>query len=199
MGEVALFIGTFDPFHVGHIWQIERTYKHRKFDKLVIAVIKDNPRKPQAIDYKHRENLVWLNVERLSFAFDIEVLILDKIGSSEIEKFVIENIKEKNKFRTVGSDSIINIIKDEERHIEELKKFHYVIGVRDLWNLNQLQGYISNLSPEIKANFSYDILHSGFKNHLTATSIRNNLEDSVVKGLITKEQLSYIIKNKLYK
>jgi len=198
MDEIALFIGTFDPFHLGHVWQIERTYKFRKFNKLVIAVIKQNPRKPGAINYIHRVELAKLYINELNFPFDIEIVTIEKNGSEEIKSFVKDSIKETKLFRTVGSDSIINIIKDKDRHIDELTMFDYVIGVRDFWDLGELQNFIASLSPEIKANFSYDILPTDFKNHLTATHIRHKPQESFTKGLITKSQLNYIESNNLY-
>ena len=199
MEDTALFIGTFDPFHLGHVWQIERTYKHRHFDKLVIAVIKQNDKKSDAAAYEHRDKLVRLHLKDLDFPFDIEITSIDKIGSDEISRLLKGKLKNRKVFRTVGSDSIINIIKDSNRSLAELSMFHYVIGVRELWNLDHLNKYIDSLDPEGRASFSYDILPIEPKNNLTATHIRHNLDIATKKGLINIGQLEYISSNNLYK
>jgi len=64
MKEAVLYTGTFDPFHLGHLWQLERTYRAYPFTKAVIAIVKRNPKKPHATSWPDRIKLAELNASK---------------------------------------------------------------------------------------------------------------------------------------
>jgi cytidyltransferase-like protein len=199
MREVALFVGTFDPFHLGHVWQIERTYKFRKFDKLIVAVAKKSPNKPNAINYTHRLELSKLHLKDLDFPFELEIVAIETNEPVEVSKYIRNNLANAKVFRTLGSDSTIHDFRDNLDYLEDYLSLDYVIGVRDLWNLDKLQKSINSLSPDNRAKFSYKIMPIEKRNNLTATNIRNNLAKSYENGLINEAQFRYIKAKKLYK
>jgi nicotinate (nicotinamide) nucleotide adenylyltransferase len=198
MTKTALFVGTFDPFHLGHIWQIKRTYKFKKFDKLIIAVSKKSPNKPDAINYKHRLELTKLAIQGINFPFKVEVILIKDNTPAEVYRYIKSELKNEEVFRTLGSDSTIHDFRDGAKDLDKYLKVDYVIGVRNLWNLDKLEQCINSLSPKIKSKFSYEIMPAKRKNNLTATRIRNTVSKSYKKGLINKPQIQYIKAHSLY-
>jgi cytidyltransferase-like protein len=116
MKRAILYTGTFDPYHLGHLWQVERVYKAYPFDKVVVAIIRQNPKKPNASPWQDRLELARLALTSKPFPFEIEVRTIDYIEPEKLRDFVEEYLNDYEVSRTVASDSIREFAQDKSLH-----------------------------------------------------------------------------------
>lgn len=103
----AVFIGTFDPYHGGHIGQLMRAYTLVQFTKVFILVDKNPEHKPNASDWRDRLELARLAMAEFEAPFDYEIIAVENSLGSEITEHVDCKI--------TGIDSFIDNLSDQSR------------------------------------------------------------------------------------
>ena len=84
---IALFPGSFDPFHNGHLEVVERA--SRLFDELVVAVVR-NPQKGQALfDVEEREEMIAESLAHLDSVRIVSMSVLVVEVANEVGANVI--------------------------------------------------------------------------------------------------------------
>ena len=180
--KIGIYIGSFNPVHIGHIDIVNYLINNKILDKVVIVPTLGYWNKDNLIDIKHRINM-------LKF-FESENIKIDKEHNKLI--YTYELLKELNKkykndelHLILGADNIINL--DKWKNYEELLKYKIIIINRN--NIN-LMKYIKKYKTN---NF---IILENYKNiDISSTEIRNNLNNKYLH----KKVYNYIIKNNLYK
>lgn len=199
MKDAVLYTGTFDPFHLGHFWQLQRTYRAHPFEKAVVAVIRENPKKPNATAWQKRIELVKLRINASDLPFEVEVHPIDYVTPETLTAFVDKYLSDYKVTRTIASDVMVEFAKDEEFNFNDaLLLFHYAIVVRPLVGKEAVEKAIAQLPPKVAKGFSYEIVYVQTEDDISATNIRKNIEAAASKGFITPEQLTYIHREKLY-
>jgi len=199
MKEAVLYTGTFDPFHLGHLWQLERTYRAHPFQKAVIAMISANPKKPRATSWNHRKKLAELMLAHKALPFKVEIRPIDYVQPDKLQKFVAEYLGGYHVVRTVASDVIVEFAKDAQFGFNDaLSLFHYVVVVRPLVGQKELEKAVAALPPDVRRAFSYQIVHVQTEGDISATNIRQDPAAACQKGYITQDQLDFIEHEHLY-
>lgn len=114
----AIFIGTFDPFHGGHVGQLLRTHRAVPLTKVYILVNKDTSHKPFASSLEHRLKMAELTMQSLELPFQYKV--------QSIQHSLIPEIDEPIDYKIVGVDSFISDINDTSRW-EYIKRLPLII------------------------------------------------------------------------
>ncbi|HEX6258261.1 MAG TPA: adenylyltransferase/cytidyltransferase family protein [Candidatus Saccharimonadales bacterium] len=199
MKEAVLYTGTFDPFHLGHLWQIERTYSAHPFEKVVIAMISENPKKPNATGWDKRKKLAELMLASKILPFEVEIYPIDYVQPEKLKDFTAQHLSGYRVMRTIASDVIVEFAKDTDFNFNNaLLLFHYAVVVRPLVGEVEMARAIAALPQDIRSKLSYEIVHVQTENDISGTNIRKNPIKAYVDGYITHSQLKFIEKNSLY-
>jgi cytidyltransferase-like protein len=179
MKNAVLYTGTFDPFHLGHLWQLERTYRAHPFEKAVIAMIS--------------------RLASKKLPFTVDICPIEYVQPDKLRAFVNTHLSNDRVIRTVGSDVIVEFAKDAQFNFNDaLLLFHYAVVVRPLVGEKEVQQAIAALPPDIARRFSYQIVHVHTEEDFSATTIRQDPIAAFKKGYITKAQLALIQQEHLY-
>lgn len=103
----AAFLGTFDPFHGGHIGQLLRAHHATPLSKAYILINKHPQHKPNASSWQHRLQMTQLCMEAIDLPFDYEVIGVEGSLASDFVKPV--------DYKIVGIDSLIEDLADPDR------------------------------------------------------------------------------------
>ena len=103
----AVFIGTFDPLHAGHVGQLLRTHQVIPLSKVLVLIDKNPAHKPHASSWQHRLEMAKLTLGCFDLPFAYEVLAAEDSLAGEI----IQKID----YKITGIDSFIENITDPSR------------------------------------------------------------------------------------
>ena len=199
MKEAVFYTGTFDPFHLGHAWQLERTYRAHPFDKAIIAVITANPKKPHATSWQNRVKLIELMLATRNLPFTVEIQPIDYVRPDTLKKFAATHLNGFRITRTVASDVIVEFAEDQAFGLDKaLLLFNYAVVVRPLVGKEEVDQAVASLPPHIAKDFSYEIVHVQTEDDISGTEIRKDPLAAQKKGYITSEQLAFIQKEGLF-
>lgn len=188
--KIGVYVGSFNPVHVGHIKIVQYLLSNKYLDKVIIVPTGNYWNKNNLVDIKHRINM-------LKF-YEKGNIIIDTVNNfCEYTYQVLDNLsknyKKDNLYLIIGADNIINF--NQWVNYKELLSYNLIIVNRDnidvslyLKKLNKCDNYIIlNDLPII--NISSTIIRENIKNENY-----NNL-DNVIDNVV----LEYINKNNLYK
>ena len=175
--KIGVFVGSFDPVHIGH----ERIMKYLVNEKIVdkLLVIPTN-------NYWNKQNITDLNkrLDMLSFIKTDNIIIDNKHNNKEFTYQILNDLKRKypnDKFYLIiGADNANTLYK--WKNYEEIIKNNLIVIKRD--NI-KVKNDIPNLIF-INKKFS----------DISSSKIRSNLNK--YKNYLDKNVYEYIIKNNLY-
>lgn len=179
--KLGIYIGSFNPPHIGHI-DITNYLLHNKIvDKILIVPTLNYWNKNNLIDIKHRINMLKL-IENDKIKIDTKNN--KYIYTYELMRKLKEEYKKYELYLIIGADNIIEF--DKWKNYEELLNYKIIIMNRD--NID-IYKYIK------KYNTNNFIVINDYKSiKISSTEIRNNLNEE----FLDKKILKYIKRNKLY-
>ena len=188
--KIALYGGSFDPIHNGHLIVAERIKDKLSLDQVIFLPAAQNPLKkhPVIASDQDRVNMIQLAIQD-NPAFEISEIEIKRGGNS----YTIDTVREFSKklsvntqlFWIAGSDILDEIHLWKE--FEQLKKMiQFVIVERP--------DFSQTLKNEKDFIYYHEVLTT-----LSSTFIRNALKDKKsVKYLVPESVEDYLLKNKLY-
>ena len=185
--KIALFGGSFNPPHIGHIWVAQQILESRVVDLvwLIPNFSSQFYSKKQLVDAKHRVEMC-------------KLLIHDFDDISNYGKICVSETEIRNKF-SYSYELVEHFTKRFPN-----AKFYFVVGSD--WNINKFKNYqkILKMCKVIVMN------RGGYKNticrikqlvdfKISSTEIRRRILDrQTIKGLTSQSVEKYIYQNKLY-
>lgn len=103
----AVFIGTFDPLHGGHLGQLLRANYAIPLSKVLILVDKNPTHKPNASPWQHRLKMAELTLDSFDLPFKHDVLPVNGSLANEVTEQI--------DYKITGIDSLIENIADPSR------------------------------------------------------------------------------------
>lgn len=179
--KLGIYIGSFNPPHIGHIDITNYLLYNKIVDKILIVPTLNYWNKNNLIDIKHRINMLKLIAHD---KIKIDTKNNKYIYTYELMRNLKEEYKEYELYLIIGADNIIEF--DKWKNYEELLNYKIIIMNRD--NID-IYKYIK------KYNTNNFIVINDYKSiKISSTEIRNNLNEEY----LDKKILEYIKKNKLY-
>jgi cytidyltransferase-like protein len=197
----ALFTGTFDPFHEGHVFQLVRAHAAQPFEKVTIAVIQHNTKKPQAAHGKHRVQMARIALEAHELPFECEVKPIDNINPETVRMFTAQQLSSSSKpIRIIGSDSFAEFL-DDERLRPSLKDFHYVITLRPESDQAEIEQAFMRTLANMGDKFSGRLVPIPEQDKAIPDISARDLRDDIGAHsgtLLVPEAVTYMMTNRLY-
>ncbi len=198
MNKIAIYGGTFNPVHNGHINLCNECQKIYSFDKLILIPTNIPPHKNavELASNTHRFHMLELAV------FDISNFEVSDIEFNLGEKsYTINTILELQKqypcaqiYLIVGSD-MLRMFKKWHRYEDILKEVPLIVGARhdaEFQELLELKSHFGSLSAKI------DIVNINVVD-ISSTEIREKLlKNKSISELVNYRVEDYIKKNNLF-
>lgn len=196
--QIALFTGTFDPFHIAHSWQLERGYAAQPFDEAIVAVIKHNPKKPHAVPWQHRLEMArkTLATQKLPYIWRVEPI--ENVEPATVRAFVARYTNTKKPLRVVGADVITEFFEDPVLR-SSLNDFTYVVIMRPVSIRSEVDAMVDRIRAEYNPEFSPQIVE--IQQTIGEVSSRNlhaDITAQAAAGIIVPDVTEYMKKHKLY-
>ena len=179
--KIALYVGSFNPVHNGHIKVMNYLIDNKIVDKVLVL---------PTPNYWNKQDLISVNdrINMLKF-FETDKIIIDTIHNNYPYTYqVIDSIKKDYKnddlYLVIGSDNLEKLYL--WKNIEKILENYVIVFQRGKTNINRC------LERYDKSKF---IIIDNFQNiEVSSTEIRNGGKDNV-----DKKVLEYIRNNQLYK
>ncbi|MCL1924809.1 MAG: nicotinate-nucleotide adenylyltransferase [Defluviitaleaceae bacterium] len=192
MKKIAIFGGSFDPIHNGHLQVMASIKEDLAIDELIIIPTGENPLKGKRTPKEHRLNMVKLavnkqNTDKQKYTIsDIEIKRAGLSFSHETMKIIKEENEEAELFFTIGAD----ILED----LEAWEGFEKLKELVTFLILNR-PGY----PLKIPKNIKYRVFKIPFL-EISSTYVRELISDEKeFEHLVPREAAAYIKENELYK
>ena len=187
--KIGVYVGSFDPVHIGHKFIIDYLLDNNYLDKVIIVPTGNYWNKNNLSLLKHRINM-------LKYYENDKIIINDKYNNLEYTYQILEELKKDYK------DSILHLIIGADN----LAKFHLwkevdIILKNKVLVLprNEINSSIYINKFKQKDNF---VIVDNFKEiDVSSTLIRDKISKKEYKNLeeyLDKNIIDYIIENKLY-
>ena len=196
--KIAIFGGTFNPIHLGHLRLAEDVREEFSLDKIVFIPTNVPPHKKLEgnASASDRLEMIKLSIDKNDY-FIVDDVEIKKGGISytiDTIKYIYENYKfYKKPFFIIGSDQAITI--KSWKKIDELAtllKFIILIRKEERSKIQELNSMMKELNLE-----SYFFTKRELD--ITSSEIRDRIYNGKsVRYLIKDSVYDYIIKNKLY-
>ena len=179
--KIALYVGSFNPVHNGHIKVMNYLIDNKIVDKVLVLPTPNYWNKQDLISVNDRINMLKL--------FETDKIIIDTIHNNYPYTYqVIDSIKKDYKnddlYLVIGSDNLEKLYL--WKNIEKILENYVIVFQRGKTNINRY------LEKYDKSKF---IIIDNFQNiEVSSTEIRNGGKDNV-----DKKVLEYNRNNQLYK
>ena len=179
--RLGVYVGSFNPVHIGHIDVVNYLIKEKYVDKVLIVPTLNYWNKFNLIDIKHRINMLKY--------FENEDIKIDTKNNKYIYTYELLNKLSKEYddelYLIMGADNIIEF--DKWKNYKKLLKYKIIIVNRNNIDINK---YIKKYDTN---NF---IVINDYKYiDISSTELRENLNSKY----IDKKVLDYIKKNNLFR
>ncbi|TDS25801.1 nicotinate-nucleotide adenylyltransferase [Halanaerobium congolense] len=189
--KVAIFGGTFDPIHYGHLMIAEQIRSNFYLDEIIFMPSTTPPYKKQVTNSNLRLKMLKAAIKNNDL-FSISTWELDKKNFSYSYKLIdeyIPTIDAKEVFFVIGSDLLFNIINwYKGEYFLSNSKFIVVnrpgYNIELILNDDNFNSYINNI--EVFNDFYFDISSTYIRNQIKAGLSTKYLIPESVKKIINK-------------
>lgn len=197
--KIALFGGTFNPVHNGHVKLIKEADKEFDFDKIIIMPDKIPPHK-EAVCLADENDRI--NMCRLAFCDNEKVTVSNYEFTREGKSYSINTIRHliseyenSEIFLVIGSDMFTSFHTWKE-YKEILKLVTIIAAARNENDIAEMNKYVEEY-PEMKNTYKI-LLYTPFD--ISSTEIRNLISaKSDYSCYLPQKVVKYILDNNLYK
>lgn len=179
--KIGVYIGSFNPPHVGHKKVVDYLLDNKYVDKIVIVPTLNYWNKTDLIDINHRINM-------LKF-YENENIKIDTYNNKysytyKLMRSLSKEYKDDELYLIMGADNIIDF--DKWKNYEELLNYKIIVMNRDNIDIYKFTN---------KFNSNNFIILDNYNNiKISSTNIRSNINSEY----LDKEIKDYIVENKLY-
>lgn len=183
--KVGVYVGSFNPPHLGHKQVIDTLLNKKIVDKVIIVPSNSYWDKKVDVSVSDRINM-------LKYFENDNVSVNEELNSKEYTYEVLDELSKKydDLYLIIGADNIINF--NKWKNVDRILNNHVIVMKRNNIDIN------NHLSEFDKKRF---IIVDNANINISSTYIREkikNKEYESLKGLIDNHILNYIKENHLY-
>ncbi len=181
--KIGVFVGSFDPIHIGHINVMDYLIDNKYLEKIIILPILNYLDKKKLTDIKKREEMLKL--------IDRDYLIVDNIHNKyeytyEIMEALNKEYKNDELFLIISADNILDF--DKWKNVNLLLENNKVIVL----NRNNID--ILKYVEKFKNKKRFIIIQNYPFINISSTELRRKIN----KKYLDEKVYRYVIENKLY-
>lgn len=196
--NLAIYGGTFDPIHYGHLFVAEQVYDKYSVEKILFMPAGDPPHKidRKITDARHRYRMVELAIEgNENFLIsDYELIKGGKSYTADTIRYFKEKKVAENLYFIIGADSLLDIFDWREPEFL-LQNACFIVASRPGYQLKKTE-LAEKFRPYLKQILFLDTIEVGY----SSSRIRELLkEGKSIKYQTPDQVIEYIEKNKLYR
>lgn len=197
--KTAMFGGSFNPIHIGHIQLAKAFAQTLELDRVLIVptYIPPHKQRDNSVSAQQKLNMCRLAVKGLDFAevSDIEIRRKGESYTYLTLKQLREMYKDDEFFLITGADMFMTI--HQWKHPEVIFSLATICGIPrnedDISDLERQADYLHTLGAKTKI-LDVNVMA------VSSTQIRNNVrEGKSISGLVLPEVEKYIEENNLYR
>lgn len=185
--KVGVFVGSFDPIHKGHLHIANHLLNNNYVDKIILIPTGDYWTKHPIATLEDR-------IQMCKFLENENIEVSSTLGRLEYTHEILQELEKEysqnHLFLVIGADTVVNF--DKWMNLNDLLKYHIIVVNRDNIDINK---YVDRFEEKDKfiivENFDYI--------PISATYIRQNIDNDIVKPYLDDNIYEYIKEKKLYK
>lgn len=195
MKNIALYGGSFDPIHIGHLITAENIVSDLKIDELIFIPSNITPLKNNKLTANNEQRYEMIKRSIKNMKFSVSDYEINNTGIS-YTYFTVQHFKKQypdaNLYFIIGTDRVKDLCKWYE--IKELAKLvTFIFVARDEEKIDEIV---------IKDSFYKELSYIIFKTpviEISSTTIRDRVKNNKnINYLVTDECSNYIKEMKLY-
>ena len=202
--KIALFGGSFDPIHIGHLNVADTILKQVKIDEIWFMPAFHPPHKNELTNFEDRFNMIQIAIKNNHKykCIDIEKKLYDnkilEITSTYKVLVELQKIYSNSKFYLViGYDSLLDLEtwKDHEKLLSECS---FIVANRNIKIEKTITNYIDNLKNQYDFKF---IKVNNDNINISSSYVRQQIKNGnveKVKKYLSLDVYNYIINQKIY-
>ncbi len=207
---IALYGGSFDPIHIGHLRIAEDIRETYNFEKIIFIPAYHSPLKPGSrASAEDRVQMIKISINRNPF-FDIDDIEIKRKGKSYTIDTILSYKKKISHIPVfiLGTDAFLSLHKWKEPE-ELLKNTNFIVAGRDKFSFYEVLEYVREYFPfakihtgsKIPKNEPSNIFYFDIRRlDVSSTEIRSRVkEGKSIKYLVLPEVEEYIFNKKLYR
>ena len=183
--KVGVFVGSFNPVHIGHEKLVNHLLNNNIVDKIIIIPTLSYWDKKVDISILDRINM-------LKTIENNNIIINEELNNIKYTYQILEELNKTydNLYLIIGADNIIHF--DKWNHLDYILKSHVIVVGRNDIDIKEFVKKFNSDHFVIVDDFDYKVSSSYIRER-----IKNNDFDSL-EGLVNSDVIKYIKKNKLY-
>lgn len=197
MSRIAIFGGTFNPIHKGHINLCLQMNEIYQFKKIILIPTNIPPHKDVSDLASNEQRLYMCKLavkdKPLFEVSDIEMRLLGVSYTINTICELKKKYKDDELFLIIGSDMLFMFHK-WYRYEELLKNVTVIVGARQENEYQKMKDYVKT---NLFGNKNINIKKINIFN-ISSTQIRNKIKIGQYTDLIEKDIYEYIVNNKIY-
>ena len=177
--RLGVYVGSFNPPHLGHLKVVNYLLDNNYLDKVVILPAPNNYGKQDLVDVKYRTEMLKI--------FETDKIIVDDVHN---KKYTYEELDEVGKYYKdavlyliIGADNLAEL--HTWKNVEEVLKYNIIVLKRGDINIDECLEKFDRSKFVIVDNFPFI--------DISSTKIRDGNDDN-----LDPRVLQYIRENKLY-
>lgn len=206
---IAIFGGSFDPVHLGHLRIAEDIREYYSLQKIIFMPAFLSPLKSyHSASEQDRLNMLKIAVKDNPF-FEVSTYELEKKGKSYTVDTVLyfKKLLGYNPAFIVGTDAFLTLKTWKEPEIL-LKNTNFILAVRGKDSIEDIKKLLVSFDKDVPLltesiidfNKTAVYIYNTRKIDISSTEIRDRLKKNLsIRYLTTNEVIDYIYKNNLYR
>lgn len=197
--KIAIYAGTFDPIHTGHIGFAKKAIETGSLDRIIVVAEKEPYRKKPVASWDHRQAMIERateSIEKVDHDYSFASQLAHKHTMQDMLAVAKNHYGPENQFWfLVGSD----VFEHMHQWTNILSKNEYggfVVALRDDHTNDWLKQKTELLKERMPVN-SIVVLDSTHP-RISSTRIRDNIKSNLNSKDLPDQVLSYAVRHKLY-
>lgn len=185
--KVGVFVGSFDPIHLGHVHIMKHLLKKNIINKVLLIPTGNYWNKKIGTSLENR-------IEMCKLLENENIEVLEGLGKLEYTHEILKELEkeysENQLYLIIGADTMVSF--DKWKNLDDLFKYNIIVVNRDDIDI---KSYVEKFDKKEKFIIVDDFDYIP----ISSTYLRENMDSEIAQKCINRDVYNYIKDKKLYK